>query len=256
MEPRIIFMKREPIGKNCGVYVSHEYRFGTDAVLLSHFAAQRQKDTVCDLGCGSGIIPMLLCRDNPHLKIFGVDIQKEACLLSQKAADENGFSGFRALCADLRDPIAEIPPHSLSLVTCNPPYKKAGAGLKNETAERRIARHEECCTLPQVAAAAARLLKSGGRFTVCHRPERLCDLLCALREARLEPKRLRTVAQRQNAEPWLILVEARFDGKPGMRIDPTLIIEDENGALTPEMKAIYGPYKFEADENEAMQTNE
>lgn len=244
MEPRVSFMKREPIGNNYFVYTSSEYRFGTDAVLLSHFAAPRLRDTVCDLGCGSGIIPMLLCRDIPKLQIYGVDIQREACNLSELAGKENGFTGFRAICADFRNPIAEIPPHSLSLVTCNPPYKKDGAGIKNQTSARRIARHEECCTLTQVAEAASRLLKSGGRFAVCHRPERLCDLLYALRKARLEPKRLRLVQQRINTEPWLVLVEARYDGKSGMRIEPTLIIEEDNCGLTPQMQEIYGPYKF------------
>ena len=83
-----------------------------------------------------------------------------------------------------------------------------------------------------------RQLRYGGRFCLCHRPERLADVICALREAGLEPKRLRLVQQRPASAPWLLLAEGRRGGKPGLRVEPPLIVEGEGG-FSPEMLRVY-----------------
>ena len=74
-------------------------------------------------------------------------------------------------------------------------------------------------TLEELCAAAGRLTKNGGRFALCHRPERLTDVLCALRAHNLEPKRLRLVSHRPGYPPSLLLVEAVRQGRPGLSIE-------------------------------------
>ena len=78
---------------------------------------------------------------------------------------------------------------------------------------------ELTCTLDQLCAAAARLVKNGGRFALCHRPERLCDVLCTLRAHGLEPKRLKLVAHSPAHPPALLLVEAVKGGRPGLVVE-------------------------------------
>ena len=69
-------------------------------------------------------------------------------------------------------------------------------------------------------AAASRLLKNGGRFCICHRPERLADLLSGLRACSLEPKRLRLLlAAPGDAVPWLVLCEAKKGAGPGLQME-------------------------------------
>lgn len=240
-------MKREPLGNGTIIYTTDEYRFGTDAVLLANFAEPKNRDKICDLGCGGGIIPMLFCRDQKGSEVVGVDIQKGACEIAEKAAVENGFSNLKILNADLRDLKGKMAYGYYNVVTCNPPYKKGGAGITNPNEARYIARHEAECTLSDVCKAAASLLISSGRFLICHRPERLCDIMVEMRANKIEPKRIRTVHQRAGEEPWLVLVEGRRDGKSGMRIMPPLYIEDSKGELSREMKEIYGIYKFSAE---------
>lgn len=236
-------MKKEPLGNGCHIYTTDEYRFGTDAVLLANFAAPKSRDKICDLGCGGGIIPLLFCRDGLGTEVVGVDIQPEAVRLCALAAEENGFSQLEAICADLRSLRKTLPHGVFDVVSCNPPYKSDGAGIKNPNSARMIARHETECTMADVAAAASGLLRSGGRLCICHRPERLADIIVTMRENRVEPKRLRTVHQRAGEQPWLVLVEGRRDGKRGMNVMPPLYIE-ENGELSREMREIYGCYKF------------
>ena len=129
-----------------------------------------------------------------------------------------------------------------SLVTCNPPYKATGAGIKNPDNVLSVARHEVACNLEDIIAVSAKLLKTTGRLCMCHRPERLAELMSLLRQYKIEPKRLRLVCQRKGEEPWLVLVEGRRCGNTGLRIEPNLYIE-ENGILSDEMVKVYGPYK-------------
>ncbi len=237
-------IKKEPLGKGVVIYASDEYRFGTDAIILANFAAPKRKDLICDLGCGGGIIPMLFLRDELGQKVYAVDIQKNACELCKKAGEENGFDNLEVVESDLRDLKGKLPFGAFNLVTCNPPYKKSGTGIVNPNNARYIARHEAECDINDVCAAAEKLLISHGKLCICQRPERLPDIFEAMRRHRCEPKRLRMVHQRQNTEPWLVLVEGMRDGKAGMRIMPPLYVESDNMDLSEEMKEIYGIYKF------------
>ena len=75
-----------------------------------------------------------------------------------------------------------------------------------------------------MCACAFHLLKDGGRLALCHRPERLAEVLNVLRAHRLEPKRLAFVKNRADAAPWLFLVEAQKNRKTGLRVEPDVLI--------------------------------
>ncbi len=235
-------MKREPLGNGFFVQVSENHTFGTDAVLLANFAAPRKRDTLVDLGTGCGIIPMLMLRDGMLSAAAGVDISEEAAHLAEEAITQLGIDRFSVVHADLCDLSGKVPFGCHTLVTCNPPYKANGAGLQNPVKKQAVARHEIACTLKDIVETAARLLQTAGRFCICHRPERLSELLGLMHDAGLEPKRLRMVCQRLGEEPWLVLVEGKKGAHTGLRIAPTLYIE-ENGKLSREMTEIYGIYK-------------
>lgn len=233
----------EPIGRGYKILVSLHHTFGTDAVLLADFAAARYTDRMADLGTGCGIIPFLMLRDGLLNSAVGIDISPEAVSLAEKTAAECGFGKFTAVCSNITKLKDKLQLGSFTLVTCNPPYKAAGAGLKNPDAVICTARHETECTLSDIISTAARLLQTGGRLCMCHRPERLAELMALMTEYKAEPKRLRLVCQRRGQEPWLVLVEGRRCGRSGLRIEPTLYVEDEKGNYSKEMLEIYGPYK-------------
>ena len=117
-------------------------------------------------------------------------------------------------------------------VVSNPPYMKVGHGRKNTKTELLIARSEVKCSLEDVCFAASRLLRSGGLFFIVHRPERLCDLMCALRCASLEPKRLRTVYSGALRPPSLILCESRKDGAAGVCVEEPFLIRQDGGPFS------------------------
>ena len=242
-------MRLEPLGSGVEVYVSDRHHFSTDTILLAHFSAPRTGDRVVELGTGCGTIPLLLIRDGSPRSIHAIEIQEEAIDLLAHSITHNVENGCeRAACitpilGDIRDIPSLLPAGESDLVICNPPYKRPGSGIENPDNAKKTARHETDVTLDEIIEAARWLLRYGGRFVMCQRPERLTDVLMSLREHDLEPKRLRFVQGRSDKAPKLFLVEAKRGAKPGyMHVLPALIVEDADG-FTAEMRAIYGTYK-------------
>ena len=194
------------------------------------------------MGTGCGFIPLLMIRDGKLKTAFGVDISPEAAELASLTSYELSLQNFTVLNSDLKELKGKIDFGCHTLVTCNPPYKAPNGGLKNPDGVKATARHEVDCTLQDIIEVAAKLLQTSGRLCMCHRPERLAELMDIMREYKLEPKRLRLVCQRKGEEPWLVLVEGKKCANTGLRIAPTLYIE-ENGDFSPEMIEIYGAYK-------------
>lgn len=240
MEQNLI--KKEPLGKDFFLYVNKFHTFGTDAVLLANFAKAKPKDKAVDLGTGCGIIPLLMLRDGMLQSAVGVDISKQATDLAQKTREELNLDKFTVINSNLKDLKGKTQFGCHTLVTCNPPYKANNAGLQNENTLTKVARHEIECTLRDIVEVSAKLLQTGGRLCMCHRPERLSELMSIMTSCKVEPKRLRLVCQRKGEEPWLVLVEGKRCGNTGLRIEPTLYVE-ENGNFSKEMIEIYGAYK-------------
>lgn len=242
-------MRLEPLGDGVEVYVTDAHHFSTDTILLAHFSAPKNGDRIVELGTGCGTIPLLLIKNTAPREITAIDIQPEAIGLLEKSIQHNLDNGVdrAALIHPVRGDLKDIREYTAAgesdLVICNPPYKLGGSGIQSPDAAKTIALHETECTLDDICAAAEWLLRFGGRFILCQRPERLTDVLGAMRAHELEPKRLRMVQGRADKAPKLFLCEAKRGAKPGyMDVLPALIIENENG-FTAEMRAIYGSYK-------------
>ena len=235
-------LRKEPLGKGFFVYVTDHHTFGTDAVVLSHFAKAKRQDKMVDLGTGCGIIPLLMLREGSLESAVGVDISDEATVIAAKTVADQKIDNFKIINSNLTDLKGKTEFGCHTLVTCNPPYKAPNGGLKNPDRVLEVARHETECTLEDIVSVGARLLQTGGRLCMCHRPERLAELMALMTKYKVEPKRLRQVAQRKGEEPWLVLVEGKRCAKVGLRIEPTLYVE-ENGRFSDEMIEIYGAYK-------------
>ena len=238
-------IRLEPLGGGMEVFVSSNHSFGTDTVILAAFSLPKAGERACDLGTGCGTIPLIWCRNLSLSHIAAVDISTEASLLLNRSVAKNGLQDtITVLNCDLRHLNKVLAKSSYDIVVCNPPYKAAGAGLENPIYEQTVARHEAECSLDDIVSCAAALLRFGGRFCICQRPERLCDVMETMRRHSIEPKRLRLVQQRPNKAPKLFLLEGRRGGKKGGLVcEPVLMIEDGSGGFSEEMLQIYGSYK-------------
>ena len=229
----------EPLGCGMEIFVSDTHHFSTDTILLADFSKPSGKKLCADLGTGCGTIPLLWLKQNKNLSVFAVELQKDACGLLEKSIERNGLEdNFTLLNADLRDLKGKLPFGAFDVVSCNPPYKLGGSGILNPEEQKLVARHEAECTLDDVCEAASKLLQFGGRLCVCNRPERLSDVMFAMKSHNIEPKRLRMVSKNADEAPWLFLIEGKKGSKPFMRIEPQLYIRSGDG-FTDELQRIY-----------------
>ena len=217
--------------------------FGVDAVLLADFASASIKvhAEVLDLCCGNGIIPLLLTEKSAADRITGLEIQEPVAEMASRSVEWNGLlDRVKIECGDLKEADAIFGKESFDNITCNPPYKENNGGLKNATDTMTIARHEILCNLEDIISVSAKCLKPYGKLCMIHRPERLIDIICLMRAARIEPKRLKFVHPSPSKTATMILIEGAKFGKPKLFLEPPLYVHDEKGNYTEEINRING----------------
>jgi len=232
----------EQLGTEYKICVSKEHKFGTDSFLLSRFANVHRGEKCADLGTGCGIIPLLWFRWGLSPKYaYAVEIQQQGYEQMLITIEENHLQDkLIPIHSDLNELRGKIANCSLDVVTCNPPYKIAGRGIPCPNEARLTARHEIACSLDDVCATSAKLLRFGGRLCICQRPERLPDIMECMRRHGLEPKKIRFVQKHGNTAPWLVLAEGKKGSKPFLQVEAPLLVEKESGGFTEEMLKIYG----------------
>lgn len=215
--------------------------FGMDAVLLSGFARVKDGARVLDLGTGTGIIPILLAAKTDAVHLTGLEIQEESADMAGRSVRLNGLEDrIDIVTGDIKEAGSLFDAASFDVITCNPPYMTHNHGLTNPSDAKAIARHEILCTLEDVIAQTARLLKPGGNFYMVHRPFRLSEILVLLHDYKLEPKRMQLVYPYVDKEPNMVLIEANRGGRPRMTVEKPLIVYREAGVYMPEIYEIYG----------------
>lgn len=234
----------EKLNNEIGVIISKEHNFGTDTILLADFSMPQKHELALEIGTGCCAIPLYWSCFEGAKHTVAVEIQKSAADMASRSVELNGLkSKIEVINKDIKEFLDCTCKNTYDLVVCNPPYKARGCGIVNENDQKKLARHEYTCTIDDVTEAASKLLRFGGRLCVCQRMERLCDVLVSMRKKKIEPKKIKFVQQRKNSTPKFFMVEGKNGAKPGMTATPTLLIEDENGNDSEEIKRIYKFYR-------------
>ena len=238
-DERIDDLQRKlPDGTNLKIIQNKNwFCFGIDAVLLADFADVRKNNLVMDLGTGNGIIALLLAAKTDASHIDGLEIQSDVAEMARRSVSINNLCDRVNIITD--NIIDYRSTKQYDVVVCNPPYKSADSGLTNPNEKLRIARHEVKCNLCDIINTASRLLKPYGRFALIHRPERLADIICNMRQYKVEPKKIRYIQSHVGEAPVMVMVEGQKCAKPYIKTEPPLIIYNRDGSYTDEVNRIY-----------------
>jgi len=218
-----------------------KFCFGMDAVLLTGFAVVKSGENVLDLGTGTGVIPILLESKTEGSSYSALEIQEESADMARRSVQYNNLGDkIKIVTGDIKEASSIFKKSSFDVVTCNPPYMDDNHGLKNPDFPKAIARHELLCTLEDVVRETSFLLRPGGRFYMVHRPHRLAQIICTLKDYNLEPKRIRFVHPYIDREANMVLIESSRGGNPMVKLEKPLIVYEKPGVYTREIYDIYG----------------
>lgn len=216
------------------------FRYGMDSVLLADFADIRPDDVVCDFGTGNGILPLLLIGRGKGKQFYAFEIMKEAAELAKRNVSINQLE--EKICiihADVTDATGFVHPCSIDSIICNPPYSQPNSAIISPNSQKATARNQQPDTLDRLLSAAFQILKGKGKLFIIYPAPQMLYMMKKLQLYHLEPKHFRLVYPSADKPANLVLIEAVKDAKPMLHPLSPLIIYQENGDLTNELKSVY-----------------
>lgn len=241
----MIVVTRDSIAlRNAGIiYITQQkkgVRFTLDSLLLADFCCVKPRDRVLEPGAGTGVISLLLAKKFPKARFVADEVEPQAYELLLHNIEHNGLSeNITPLDRDICDLNSSISSHTFDVIIANPPYTKSGTGKTSPFPDRHLARQSQ--SAPITAWLDLKdLLKNKGRYFLVFPASRAAELVAHLRTRNLEPKRLRFVHPYAHKSASLVLVEAMRSAGVGLNVLPPLIVHEQDGGYTEEVKEIYG----------------
>ena len=216
------------------------YRFTIDPFLLASFTSVAPGDHILDLGTGGGILPFLLCKNNPEIpvSITGIDIQPQYIDMAERSRKGNGMENIFFKTKDIRS-LDKAFASSYDIVITNPPFFRVNEGKISPLEETAIARHEIAIDCKTLVAKAFYCLKPKGRFIFIHRSERLTEILIVLKEQGFCVTELQFIFADQKSGAKLFMAQAVKAASRQMSVKPPLIIYEDDGNYTEKVRDMY-----------------
>lgn len=250
MEQKIIIAENERIDDlqldGLKIIQNNEYNFTSDSAILANFVSAKKTDFCVEIGCGTGVISILVNHKVQPKKIYAFEIQKDVATLAQKNILFNNLDEkIKVINAPIQSFKEYIKNGSVDVVFSNPPYLKVNnLSLINSNNTKAKSRHEVCLTLEDFVRCSGEILKFGGKLFFVHKPERLAEIFACLNKYKLEPKTMFFTSPAQNKQPTAVLIMAEKGAKPGIKVLPTLVTNNENGDYLFTIRELYKEKKW------------
>ena len=206
--------------------LKHSHRYSLDSIILADHVKLKPNNRIMDLGCGCGIISMLLASQNPTIFVTGIDIQQSLTQLAIENVKNNKLDNQIAIrCQDLRT-IKGNDFDKFDLIVCNPPFRKKNSGRKNNCYETLIAREEICCTIDDILIVSKKLLIFEGELNLIYPGERMAEIISKMNHYNIEPKELIPIYTQNNQPAKWIIIKGRLGAKPGIIVHPPVFTDN------------------------------
>ena len=212
------------------------YNFSTDAVLLANFASCKKSDVVFDFCSGNGIVGILMSIKNSYKKIYLVELQECLYNLAKQSVEYNKLENVECLNIKVQNLINNFKYESADVVVCNPPYRKSEEHFISKNEHLNICNYELEINLEEIIISSKNLLKFGGKLFMVNDINRLEETIVLLNKNGFKTKKLQIVQPKKDKASNVFLIEAVKGAKSGIKVLPTLILNDENGNYLPKVK--------------------
>lgn len=211
------------------------YRYNSDTLILFDFIrSYHPKGSILDVGCGCGILGLLLKRDFPTLDLHLLDIQEDNCVMAKSNALHNGIEVSSLKCNDfLKTHFAQ----KYDFIVSNPPFYPSGA-TQSENAHLNMSRNSSSLPFDTFVQKVGKIVSPKGYFIFCYDARQVDTLMLHLHKAGLKIETMRFVYAKETKEASLVLIRARKNSKTLCTILPPLITMDEKG-YTPALQEIF-----------------
>ncbi len=206
------------------------YRFSIDPFILAAHIKNTDNKSILDIGCGCGVIPLILAIRSSGCKITGIEIQEELYLCAKKNIISNQLeTAINIIHGDINN----IHPADINgktdIIVSNPPYKKKGSGRLNPDSQKAIARHEITLDIDMLFKCSSRLLKKKGKLYLIFPASRLAELLSVMEHNKFFPEFLRFVHITKNSPARFIILCAEKNSRHTCTVHPPFYLyEDDN----------------------------
>lgn len=163
---------------------------------------------ILDIGSGSGILGLLVARDNPKLSLNQSEIQEEFQFLSQINSKCNKIEAKMYKGSFLQQEFDK----KFDICISNPPFYHSSV-IKSENENLKIARYNDSMPLEEFISKTNRVLKPKGKFFFCYDVKQINEILLLLNKYKFNLESMQFVHPKKDKDATLVLVYARKDSK-------------------------------------------
>jgi len=200
------------------------YRYNSDTIFLYDFITRYKiKGNVLDVGCGCGILGLLIKRDFSDINLSLIDIQDKNKSLTLKNAKFNNINS-QTICADFLEYNFE---KKFDFIVSNPPFYHSGS-LKSENESLNLSRHSKALEIDSFVKKAYALLNPKGSLIFCYDAKQLDNLFVCLANARFKVNEIQFIHVNEQKPSSLVMIYAKRESKSLCKILPPLVLYKDN----------------------------
>lgn len=198
------------------------YRYNSDTLFLYDFIGSKPKGQILDVGCGCGILGLLVARDN-EIKLTGIDIDPLNVQISQHNASVNGIAG-EFIAEDFSKFKSDI---KFDFIISNPPFYHTNV-TKSQNKHIANSRYSDSLSLEEFLASCNRNIKPKGVLYFCYDAKQIGDIIPLLSKFKLNLTKLKFIYSKDNQNAKLVLIEAKKSSRSMCEVVLPLVVFDRN----------------------------